>query len=127
MGINHLGQLHITVRNLDQAVAFYRDVVGLNHLFDVPGQEMSFFQLGQTRLYLGTSSSPDFQSKPILYLDVDNIDTEFHRLRDEGVEFMTEPSVAHKDDNGELWLSFFRTPEGLPTALMETRTPTDEK
>lgn len=121
MGINHLGQLHITVKDINEAVAFYRDVVGLTHLFDVPDQEMSFFQLGQTRLYLGTSSSPEFQSSPILYLDVDDVEAEHSRLRDLGVEFMNEPSVVHRDESHELWISFFRTPDGLPTALMETR------
>ncbi|MDX1469246.1 MAG: VOC family protein [Acidimicrobiia bacterium] len=121
MSINRIGQIHITVQDIEGAVAFYRDVVGLTHLFDVPAQQMSFFQLGETRLYLGRSSSPEFQSNPILYLEVDDIDAEHGRLRKLGVEFMSEPSIAHRDENGELWLSFFRTPEGLPTALMETK------
>lgn len=121
MTINNLGQLHITVKDVGAATGFYRDVVGLTHLFDVPDQEMSFFQLGETRLYIGTSSSPDFQSSPIVYLDVDDIDEEFARLQAQGVEFISEPTAVHKDQDGTLWLAFFRTPEGLPTALMETR------
>lgn len=124
MSVNRIGQIHITVQDIEGTVEFYRDVLGLTHLFDVPAQQMSFFQVAETRLYLGTSTSPDFQSSPILYLEVDDIDAEHSRLRDLGVEFMSEPSVAHRDENGELWLSFFRTPEGLPTALMETRAPT---
>ena len=125
MSINRIGQIHITVRDIHGAVEFYRDVVGLTHLFDVPAQQMAFFQVGETRLYLATSSSPEFQSNPILYLEVDDIDVEHARLRGLGVESMSEPSIAHRDENGELWLSFFRTPEGLPTALMETRAPAE--
>lgn len=124
MGINRIGQILITVDDLDGAITFYRDVVGLTHLFDVPGQGMSFFQLGETRLYVGTAESPEFASNPILYLDCDDIDAEHDRLKGEGVEFMSEPTKIHTDANGEMWISFFKTPEGLATALMETRPPT---
>src|SRR4029078_1327895 len=37
-----LGQVHITVTDVERSVAFYRDVVGLPFLFDVPAQKMAF-------------------------------------------------------------------------------------
>jgi len=123
MGVNRIGQILVTVSDLDGAIAFYRDVLGLNHLFDVPAQQMSFLQVGETRLYISTTESPDFRSNPILYLDCDDIDAEHDRLEEEGVEFMSAPTKVHTDANGETWISFFKTPEGLPTALMETRPP----
>jgi catechol 2,3-dioxygenase-like lactoylglutathione lyase family enzyme len=52
-----IGQLHITVSDLETSVAFYRDVLGLPHLFTVEGQPMAFFQAGSVRLYLG--ETPD--------------------------------------------------------------------
>ncbi len=119
--ISRIGQLHITVEDLGRAIGFYRDVLRLQFLFDVPGQDMAFFRVGETRLYLGRSSSPEFQSKPILYLEVDDIDAEAARLRGEGVAFLSEPHPAHRDEQGTLWLAFFTTPEGLPTALMEVK------
>ncbi len=119
--ISSIGQIHITVTDLPGAVAFYRDILGLDFLFEVPGQDMAFFQVGSTRLYLGRSSSPEFQSHPILYLDVDDIEAEVTRLRAAGVEFMSEPTPAHRDEHGTLWLAFFKTPEGLPTGLMQVK------
>ena len=57
VGVRHrspgIGQLHITVSDLETSVAFYRDVLGLPHLFTVEGQPMAFFQAGAVRLYLG--------------------------------------------------------------------------
>ena len=116
MTISRVGQIHITVEDLPGAVVFYRDVLGLRFLFEVPGQDMAFFQVGETRLYLGRSSSPDFQSRPILYLEVDGIDQETSRLKAAGVDFISDPTPAHRDAQGTLWLAFFKTPDDLPTA-----------
>jgi hypothetical protein len=34
---------------------------------------------------------------------------------------MSDPTPAHKDVHGTLWLAFFQTPEGLPTGLMQVK------
>ena len=47
-----IGQLLIPVANLDRAVAFYQDTLGLRLLFKAPPQ-MSFFQAGDVRLLVG--------------------------------------------------------------------------
>src|SRR5687767_14822374 len=47
-----VGQIHISVTEIDRSVAFYRDTLGLPFLFRVPGQPMAFFDCGGTRLYL---------------------------------------------------------------------------
>ncbi len=119
--VSHIGQIHITVDNLPGAIAFYRDTLRLDFLFDVPGQDMAFFQVGETRLYLGRSSSPEFRSRPILYLSVKGIEEETSRLKALGVDFISDPTPAHRDTEGTLWLAFFKTPEGIPTALMEVK------
>ena len=51
--IQRVGQIHLSVKDIDRAVAFYRDVLELPLLFEVPGQDMAFFDCGGVRLYLG--------------------------------------------------------------------------
>ena len=57
MALGPIAQIHISVTDLERSVAFYRDVLGLTHLFTVPGQPMAFFQSGDVRLYLGVPES----------------------------------------------------------------------
>ena len=40
-GLNQIGQIAIPVSNLDRAVAFYRDVLGMRFLFQAP-PELAF-------------------------------------------------------------------------------------
>ena len=51
VGALGLGQVAISVRDVARARAFYRDVLGLAHLFDA-GPSLSFFACGGVRLML---------------------------------------------------------------------------
>jgi predicted enzyme related to lactoylglutathione lyase len=124
MPLGPLGQIHISVSDVDRSVAYYRDVLGIPFLFQVPGQPMAFFQSGDVRLYLGHPESADFASKVVLYFTVQDIDAERARLQDAGVAFLDQPHVVHRDGEGELWMSFFRDPDGHHLALMEQRAAT---
>lgn len=121
MAVGPVGQIHISVTDLDRAVAFYRDVLGIPMLFRVPGQPMAFFQAGDVRLYLGTPESPEFASKCVLYFRVDDLDAEYQRLGAAGATFLDEPHVVHRDDNGEMWMVFLTDPDGHQIGLMHTR------
>ena len=121
MPVTGLSQVHVSVTDFDAAVAFYRDVLGLEFLFEVPNQSMAFFKLDGVRLYLGKAESPEFESAPLLYLAVDDLDAEHERLTAAGVEFIREPHRVHGTDEYELWMAFFKTPEGHVNALTEER------
>lgn len=121
MPVTGLSQVHVSVTDFDAAVAFYRDVLGLEFLFEVPDQSMAFFNLDGVRLYLGKAESPDFESAPLLYLAVDDLAAEHERLSAAGVEFLSEPHRVHGTDTYELWMAFFKTPEGHLHALSEER------
>ena len=120
-GVSTIGQIHVSVSDIDRSVAFYRDVLGARFLFQVPGQPMAFFDLGGVRLYLGKPESPDFRSSPILYFTVDDVDGAHRALRQRGVEFLDEPHVVNRTESSELWMAFFRDPDGTNLALMEDR------
>ena len=121
MPVTGLSQVHVSVTDFDAAVAFYRDVLGLEFLFDVPEQSMAFFNVDGVRLYLGKAESPEFESAPLLYLAVDDLAAEYERLVAAGVEFVGEPHRVHGTDTYELWMAFFKTPEGHFNALTEER------
>ena len=121
MALGPLGQVHISVADVDRAVAFYRDVLGIPHLFTVSGQPMAFFASGGVRLYLGRPESEEFTSRCVLYFTVDDIDAEFARLTDLGLAFDGRPHVVHRDGTNELWMAGCTDPDGHHIILMQER------
>ena len=117
---SRIGQVHISVTDIERSVRFYRDVLGLPFLFQVPDQPMAFLDCNGTRLYLATPEE-GFHSQPLLYFTVDDIDAAHETLVASGVEFRDLPHVVHRDDSSELWMTFFADPDGCTLALMEDR------
>ena len=116
-----IGQIHISVDDIDRAVAWYRDVLGLEFLFQVPGQPMAFFNCGGVRLYLGRPEDESFRSRPVLYYRVNEIDGAVASIAERGGEFTDQPRVAHRDETHELWLAGLRDPDDNAVILMEER------
>ena len=120
-GLGTIGQIHVSVSDVDRAVTFYRDVLGMMFLFQVPGQPMAFFDCDGVRLYLGRPETPEFRSNPVLYFDVPDIDEAFAALEDRGVEFRDQPHVVHRAEETELWMAAFADPDGNNLVLMSER------
>lgn len=121
MALGPVGQIGITVTDIDRSVAFYRDVLGVPFLFQVPSMPMAFLQAGESRLYLGEAESEEFRTVVMLYFWVDDIDAEHARLAGAGVTFRDAPHVVHRDGGTALWMSFFDDPDGHHLALMQER------
>jgi methylmalonyl-CoA/ethylmalonyl-CoA epimerase len=109
--------------NLDAAVAFYRDVLGMRFMarYDPPG--LAFFDMGGFRLLLSATAS-----EATLYFRVADIDEAVKELKKRGVSFLHPPAMIHRDDAGELgkkgveeWMAFFKDPSGNLLALSELR------
>jgi catechol 2,3-dioxygenase-like lactoylglutathione lyase family enzyme len=120
-GLGTIGQIHVSVSDVDRAVAFYRDVLGVPFLFQVPGQPMAFFDCGGVRLYLGRPESDEFRSNPVLYFRVDDLEEAFATLSERGVGFRDEPHVVNRTDDAELWMAAFTDPDGNNLVLMAER------
>ena len=58
MALGPVGQIHISVTDIDTSVAFYRDVLGIPLLFQVPDMPMAFFASGDVRLLPGRAGKP---------------------------------------------------------------------
>ena len=122
MALGPVGQIHISVTDIDASVTFYRDVLGIPFLFQVPGMPMAFFASGDVRLYLGVPENQEFRSKVVLYFTVEDIDAEYARLVEKhGLTFTGTPHVVHRDASTELWMTFCRDLDGHQIGLMQER------
>lgn len=118
VALNQIGQIAITVRDLPRAVNFYRDVLGMRHLFDA-GPKMSFFDCGGVRLMLGVAERAEFDHPgSILYYKVADIDAVHRELDGKGVRFEDAPHLIAKLPTHELWMAFAHDTEGNLFALM---------
>lgn len=116
-GLSQIGQIALNVHDLERAVAFYRDKLGMKHLFTMP--KMAFFECGGIRLMLGLPEKPEFDHpSSIIYFKVDDIQTAFRTLSQRGVSFEGEPHLVAKMPTHDLWMAFFRDSENNFFALM---------
>ncbi|HET9485205.1 MAG TPA: VOC family protein [Xanthomonadales bacterium] len=113
-----LGQVAVTVVDLDRAVRFYRDVLGLEFLMQVPG--MAFFALGGgTRLLLGLAEPGDvYRRSSILYFRVADTTEAETALRAQQVDIVGASHRVARMPDHELWLCFFHDSETNVMALM---------
>jgi methylmalonyl-CoA/ethylmalonyl-CoA epimerase len=112
-----IAQVAINVHDLDRAVRFYRDVLGLDFLFQVP--KLAFFNCGGVRLMLGVAESERFDHPAsTLYYDVPDIQAATNILKERGAEFESDPHVIAELGDRVLWLAFLADSEGNPVGLM---------
>jgi methylmalonyl-CoA/ethylmalonyl-CoA epimerase len=110
-------QISVNARDLPRAVSFYRDRLGLRHLFDA-GPRMSFFECGAIRLMLALPEKPEFDhASSILYFRVDDIDAAHRELGALGVAFRDAPHVVARLPGREVWMAFFDDSEGNLLAI----------
>jgi DNA-binding CsgD family transcriptional regulator/catechol-2,3-dioxygenase len=121
IALGALAQIARTVRDIKQSEAWYRDVLGLPHLYTFG--DLAFFDCGGTRLML--SQAPESTAaESILYWRVADIAGSHAVLKSRGVDFVNAPHMIHKHANGvEEWLAAFRDIEGRPLALIAQVSP----
>ena len=113
----HIAQVAVTVRDLERSKAFYRDVLGLRHLFDAP-PGLSFFQCGETRLMLSEPEGPEPPGNSILYYGVEDVAAAYRDMAAAGVAFEEEPRCIAKVEGKDVWLAVCRDSEGNLLGLM---------
>jgi catechol 2,3-dioxygenase-like lactoylglutathione lyase family enzyme len=113
-----IGQISRQVRDIDAAVAWYRDVLGLPHLYTFG--RLAFFDCHGVRLFLSAGDKEVGEpGDSILYFRVDDIEGVHQRLTARGVTFAGRPQLIHRHESGvEEWMAFFEDPDGKMLALM---------
>lgn len=115
-GLSTIGQIAVHVQDLDRAVVFYRERLGMRFLFQAP-PGLAFFDAGGVRLML---SRPEGEAggTSVLYFRVDDISGATASLKDRGVVIVDEPHIIAKMGMYDLWMAFFRDSEGNLHGLM---------
>ena len=115
-GLSSIGQIAITTTNLERAVAFYRDTLGMKLLFQVPG--LAFFDCAGIRLMLSGAEKPGDQYSSVVYFRVPGILAAAKTLESRGVPFDRPPHLVARMPDHDLWMAFFRDPDRNLLALM---------
>ncbi|HXD19946.1 MAG TPA: VOC family protein [Vicinamibacterales bacterium] len=115
--LQRIHQVSIRISDIERAVRFYRDTLGLKLLFQAPPQ-LAFFDCGGVRLML-SPAEPEFDHQgSVLYFAVDDIKAAHAALAAAGVTFRTAPHMVAKLPDREVWLTDFLDSEGNVLAMM---------
>ena len=116
-GLSKIAQIAIHVVQPARAAAFYKDILGMQHLFTVG--DLAFFDCGGVRLMLSPAEKPEFDHPAsVLYYKVDDILEAYETLRGQGVNFEGVPHIVAKMPSYDLWMAFFQDSEGNTLAIM---------
>ena len=124
IALNSIGQIAILVKDVARATDFYRDRLGMKHLFSAGN--LAFFDCGGIRLMLDKPEKPDMGTS-IIYFKVPEINQAHQQMKARGVEFLDSPHLIARLVDHELWMTFFRDSEGNTLGIMsEVRPPKGE-
>ena len=116
--LGEIGQIALTVGDLERAVIFYRDTLGLQLLFKAP-PAMAFFACGSIRLMLSQGEKLEGNRYGgVVYFKVARIQDSYDALVARGATFEKEPHLIAKMPDHELWMAFLRDPDQNVLALM---------
>lgn len=115
-GLSRIGQIHVAVTDVERATTFYRDTLGLPFLFAYPG--MAFFDAGGVRLFLTRPEGLEDRGTSTIYYSVPDIDAAVAALEARSVVFEDRPHVIFGDVTYDLWMTFFKDPDGNVIGLM---------
>ena len=116
--LSQIAQIFVNVKDLDRAIAFYRDMLGMRFLFTAP-PGMAFFDCGGIRIMLGIADRPAIDHPAsIIYYKVDDIEKVYEVFNARGVEFLVKPHLVAPMPTYDLWLADFKDSEGNIRALM---------
>src|SRR5688500_6160059 len=116
-GLSRIHQISMRVHDVDRAVRFYRDALGVPFLFAAPPRQ-AFFDCGDVRLMLSTPEPGFDHPGSIVYFAVDDIKQTHAALIARGVPFTGEPHKIATLADREVWLAEFQDTEGNTLALM---------
>ena len=117
-GLSAIEQIAINVHDIDRAVEFYRDKLGMKFLFSAP-PSLAFFDCGGIRLMLSPPARPEFDHpSSIIYFNVDDIQQAHATLVERGVEFEEQPTFVANMGSYDLWIGAFRDSENNLLGIM---------
>ena len=120
VSLSLIRQIALPVDSVDKAKTFYRDVLGMQHLFDAP-PALSFFDCGGVRLML---AGPEAQGKDgekqhaVLFYDVSDIQTTYTKIKAAGAPSLAEPHIITRMNGREVWIAELSDGQGNNVSLI---------
>jgi methylmalonyl-CoA/ethylmalonyl-CoA epimerase len=115
-GLSAIGQIAITVTDVDRAIRFYRDALGMKFLFQAGS--LGFFDCAGVRLMLSGSEKPGETYSSILYFRVPDIHTASRSFEERGVTWEQPAHLVARMPDHDLWMAFLRDPDRNLLAIM---------
>src|SRR5262245_4475795 len=108
--LSQIGQIALPATDLERAVQFYSQKLGLPHLFTAPN--LAFFDCDGIRLMLGLPEGDEpFRPGSTIYFRVADIQAAYQAFSERGVQFVDAPHLIARMDTYDLWMAFFRDSE----------------
>ena len=115
--LQQVSQIGIPVKELDHAITFYSDILGLPLLFQT--DRMAFYDLNGLRIMLSLPEKEEFaHTSSVLYYQAEDIQDGYKELLAKGVVFVGEPHLVTRMNDTETWMAFFTDSEGNTMALV---------
>lgn len=115
VALNSIGQIAVLVKDVARATEFYRDKLGMKHLFSAGN--LSFFDCGGVRLMLDKPEKAEAGTS-IIYFKVTEINGAYEQMKSRGVQFVDSPHLIARLPDHDLWMTFFRDSEGNLLSIM---------
>jgi methylmalonyl-CoA/ethylmalonyl-CoA epimerase len=118
LSLSAIEQIAVNAHDIERAVGFYRDTLGMKLLFSVP-PNLAFFDCDGIRLMLSLPAKPEFDHpSSIIYFKVEDIQQASKTLAARGVKFLEQPAFVADMGSYDLWLAAFHDSEDNLLALM---------
>jgi len=115
--LQQVSQIGIPVKELDRAITFYSDILGLPLLFQT--DRMAFYDLNGLRIMLSLPEKEEFaHTSSVLFYQVEDIQDGYKELSAKGLVFAREPHLVTRMGDTETWMAFFTDSEGNTMALV---------
>jgi methylmalonyl-CoA/ethylmalonyl-CoA epimerase len=114
--LNQLGQIALPVADVDRAEVFYEKTLGLRRLYRFG--DLAFFDCAGVRLMLDKADSVE-GARGCLYFRCADIALAVGELGKRGVTFDSRPHLIARMEDHDLWMAFFKDPDGHTLALMQ--------
>jgi methylmalonyl-CoA/ethylmalonyl-CoA epimerase len=114
--LRRIGQISVSVRDVERAVGFYRDTLGLKLLFQAP-PGLAFLDCGGVRMMLSRPEGTEAGTS-IIYYVVGDIHRTHAVLAARGVHFVGQPHVVARMPDHDLWLAECHDTEDNTLALV---------
>jgi len=120
--LGRVGQVSREVKQLEAAVEWFRDTLGLPLLGHYGN--LATFDMGGVRLFISHHEDGNTAGNSVIYFYVDDIDAAYEDLIGRGISFRGAPHmIARHPDGTEEWMAFFDDMDGQLLAIMSQAKP----